>query len=178
EEGLGTLLGTADTLLYEQLDYTLYGIHSMAKVVNTFVPIFELVMVFLCAGAVFVLVIFASKMINGKMHEIGILKALGTQNSTVGKIFGLQVGLIAALSCVLTTVGYYFTVGLTNTLLIESLHAYASTWVIPDLDFLVFKPEIAVFNCLLTFALSAVALVIPLIKIKSIKPVKIIKAKE
>ena len=119
---------------------------------------------------------FSTKMIKSKMHEIGILKALGTKNSTIGAVFGLQVVLIAILTCVLSTVGYYYIVGVANDVLFESMKRFATGNVVVDLDFLTFKPEIAVENCILILALAS--LIIPMIKIKAIKPVKIIKAKD
>jgi ABC-type antimicrobial peptide transport system permease subunit len=121
---------------------------------------------------------FSSKMINDKMHEIGILKALGTKNNSIGIVFGLQVVLIAVLTCVLATLGYYFFIDFANDVLIESLKRLAPSSVVLDLDFLTFKPTVALVNCVLVFALSLVSLIIPMIKIKAIKPVKIIKAKE
>lgn len=121
---------------------------------------------------------FSTKMIKSKMHEIGILKALGTKNSTIGAVFGLQVVLIAILTCVLSTVGYYYIVGVANDVLFESMKRFATGNVVVDLDFLTFKPEIAVENCILIFILALASLIIPMIKIKAIKPVKIIKAKD
>lgn len=117
-------------------------------------------------------------MIKDKMHEIGILKALGAKNSTIGAVFGLQVALIAILTCILSTVGYYFFIDLANDVLIESLKRFAKSMIVLDLDFLTFKPDIALINCALVAALATLSMIIPMIKIKAIKPVKIIKAKE
>jgi hypothetical protein len=65
-----------------------------------------------------------------------------------------------------------------NDILIESLLRLAPSHIVLDLDFLTFRPEIAAMNCLLIFALALISLVFPLIRIKAIKPVKIIKAKD
>jgi hypothetical protein len=62
--------------------------------------------------------------------------------------------------------------------LIESLKRLAPGMVMMDLEFLTFVPEIAVENGILVCFLSFVAMIIPMIKIKAIKPVKIIKTKE
>ena len=112
------------------------------------------------------------------MHEIGIMKALGTKNNSISVIFGLQVILIALFTCILSTVGYYGFIDLANTVLVESLKQFAPSATVLDLDFLVFKPAVAFMNCVLVFALALVSLFIPMMKIKAIKPVKIIKAKE
>ncbi len=177
-EGVGAVFDSADTLDYRVQSLAVEGVHTMTKAVDVFVPIFELIAVILCVGVVFILMNFSSKMIKDKMHEIGILKALGTKNNSIGVVFGLQVVLIALLTCVLSTVGYYFFIDIANDVLIESLKRLAPSQVVLDLDFLTFKPSVAMMNCALVFALALVSLIVPMIKIKTIKPVKIIKAKE
>ena len=112
------------------------------------------------------------------MHEIGILKALGTQNGTIGTVFGLQVLLIAILTCILSTVGYYYFIDLANDVLIESLQRLAPSEIVLDLNFLSFQKGTARDNCILVFVLAFVALIVPMIKVKIIKPVKIIKTKD
>ena len=150
----------------------------MTKAVDMFIPIFELIAIVLCVGVIFILVNFSTKMINSKMHEIGILKALGTKNGAIGMVFGLQVALIAVITCILSVTGYYYIVGFANRVLIESLQRLAPSSVVLDLDFLVFQPDIAMANCILTCALAVISLIIPMVKIKTIKPVRIIKARD
>jgi hypothetical protein len=79
---------------------------------------------------------------------------------------------------VLSTVGYYFLVDVANDVLFESMKQFVKSRVVLDLDFFTFMPKIALEDCALVAALSAVSMLIPMIKIKAIKPVKIIKAKE
>jgi hypothetical protein len=177
-DGIGAVLDNAEALNYEPQSYAVEGIYTMTTAVDVFVPIFELVAIFLCIGVIFILMNFASKMIKDKMHEIGIMKALGTKNSSIGVIFGLQVMLIAILTCALATAGYYVFIDLANDVLVASLMRFNPTSIVLDLDFLKFNPNIAMENCILIFILAFASLFLPMIKIKAIKPVKIIKAKE
>ena len=177
-DNVSGVLSLADTLNYEYQSYAIEGIRTMTKAVEVFIPIFEIIAIFLCVGVVFVLMSFASKMIGDKMHEIGIMKALGAKNSTIGVVFGLQIALIAILTCVLATIGYFVLIDLANVVLVESLKQLAPNRIVLDLNFLSFKPNIAAINCILTITLSIISLVAPMIKIKNIKPVKIIKAKD
>ena len=78
----------------------------------------------------------------------------------------------------MATAGYYFFIDLANDVLIESLMRLAPGHVVLDLDFLTFQPKIALENCVLVGALALISLIFPMIKIKAIKPVKIIKAKD
>ena len=45
-------------------------------------------------------------MIRDKLHEIGILKALGAGSGTLNVIFGLQIGLIALITCGVSVLSY------------------------------------------------------------------------
>ena len=177
-DGIGKALDAADAINLEPQSYTIEGIRTMTKAVDVFVPIFKLVAIFLCIGIIFIMVNFSSRMIHDKMHEIGILKALGVKNHSICSIFGMQVLLIAILTCVLASAGYYFFIGAANDVLIDSLKELAPARIVLDLNFLAFHWNISLINCVLVFALSVLSLIFPMIKIKMIKPVKIIKAKD
>ena len=177
-DGIGSTFGVTGELGYKHMSYIIEGINTMTRAVEVFIPIFEMIAIFLCIGAIFIMVNFSTRLIHTKMHEIGILKALGTQNNTIGTIFGLQIGLIAILTCFMSIVGYYFFIDAANVILVDSLKRIASHHVVLDLQILIFRPEIAVQNCILIFILAILSLAFPLIKIKTIKPVKIIKTKE
>ena len=152
-EGIEGVLKMSDELHYEHQSIAIEGIHTMTKAVDVFVPIFELVAIFLCLGVVFILVNFASKMIRDKMHEIGILKALGTKNGAIVIVFGLQVFFVALLTAGLSTVGYYYFIDFANDVLFQSMQQLVPKQIVLDLDFFVFMPKVAVTNCLLVFAL-------------------------
>lgn len=158
--------------------FIISGVHTMTKAVDVFIPIFELVAIVLCIGIVFILISFSSKMIKDKMHDIGILKALGCKNMSIGTVFGLQLLLIALCTIVLSIVGYFFFIDLANDVLIESLKVLAPSHIVLDLEFLTFKINIAGINSLLVIVLTLISFVMPMMKIYKIKPVQIIKAKE
>ena len=177
-EGIGGVLENAPNMNYQPQSFVLEGVYTMTTAVDAFVPIFEMIAIVLCIGVVFILINFSSRVIRDKMHEIGILKALGTQNGTVATVFGLQMFLIAALTCLLSALGYYYYIDLANDVLIESLKRFAPSKVMLDLNFLTYQEDIVRNNCILVFALTIISLVVPMLKIKSIKPVKIIKTKD
>lgn len=177
-EDIGQTLNAAEELHYDPQSYSIEGVHTMTKAVDVFIPIFSMIAIILCVGVVFILTNFSVRMIKDKMHEIGILKALGTKNSDIAIIFGLQVLLIAILTCILTTAGYFVFIDMANDVLIGSLKQLAPSHVVLDLDFLIFQPVIALLNCVIVFILSGISLALPMFKIKAIKPVKIIKTKD
>ena len=177
-DGLEKVIDAAYDLNLSIQGHVVSAIRSMANAVEVFIPMFELIAILLFTGTALIILSFASKMIKDKMHDIGILKALGTKNGTISAIFGLQIFLIAFLTSIMSNIGYYFFIGIANNVLFKALRRLAPVDVILDLDFLKFTPAIAIANCIIIFALSLFALVVPLMKIKAIKPVKIIKARD
>jgi ABC-type lipoprotein release transport system permease subunit len=177
-ENISTVNRMAENMNYIQQLIIVEGIYTMTRAVEVIVPIFDIVNYVLCVTVISILVTFAVKMIRDKMKEIGILKSLGAKNRSLVSIFGLQIGLIALLSSLMSLVGYALFIDLANKLLVESLQTLATGRVVLDLDFIYFIPWIALVDILMIFMLSALALVVPMAAISNIKPVKIIKTKE
>ena len=73
---------------------------------------------------------------------------------------------------------YYYFIDMANDVLIESLKRLAPSHVMLDLDFLTFKLSVVNINVILILLLGILSLFIPMLKIRKIKPVKIIKTKE
>lgn len=177
-EGIDNVINIYEDKNYDMNSLVVESLYTMTKAVEVFVPIFELVAIALCVGVIFILVNFSSKMIKDKYHEIGVMKALGAKNSSIVNIFGAQILLISILTIILTLIGYYVFIDFANVVLIESLQALASSYTLLDLTFLYFRFDIALIGIGLIIALSIVSLLLPMVRIKNIKPVKIIKAKE
>lgn len=177
-EGIDNVINIYEDKNYDMNSLVVESLYTMTKAVEVFVPIFELVAIVLCVGVIFILVNFSSKMIKDKYHEIGVMKALGAKNSSIVNIFGAQILLISILTIILTLIGYYVFIDFANVVLIESLQALASSYTLLDLTFLYFRFDIALIGIGLIIELSIVSLLLPMVRIKNIKPVKIIKAKE
>lgn len=175
---LADILDVAEERSFIQDSITLEGILTLSRCVRLFVLIFRLVNILLCAAVVFIFISFSTKMIRDKLHEIGIMKALGTGKGAINAIFGLQIGLIAILTCAVSGLGYYLLIGPANDLFIMSLREMVPSQLVLDLDVLVFIPKVLADNVLLIAVLSAVSLIVPMSRISKIQPVKIINNRE
>ena len=177
-DNFGKIIKLADSNNFKCNLVALEGLQTLTKAVTVFVPIFEIVGFVLLVATVFVLTTFAVKMIKTKMHDIGIMKALGAKNRTLFSIFGLQLALVSLISCIISTVGYYLLIGITNDTLLRSFTKISPQALILDIQFIHFNYVIVIINICLILLLTAVSLVLPFIIIRKIEPVKIIKAKE
>ena len=168
-ENVNEIVDLIEELSYIQNSLILEAIHTMTKAVDVFIPIFRLIAIVLCIGIIFILVNFSTRMIKDKMHDIGILKAIGTQSKTIGRIFGLQIILIAILTILMSTFGYYYFIDMANDVLIESLKRLAPSHVMLDLDFLTFKLSVVNINIvlilfILTWSITWIATTLWIIK--------------
>ncbi len=175
---LSDILEVADERGFVQNSVTLEGILTLTRCVNLFVKIFRFVNVVLCAAVVFVFVNFSAKMVQDKYHEIGILKAVGTNRGTINFVFGLQIFLIAVLTSLISGFGYYFLIEPANTLFLASLREMVPSQLVLDLDVLVFIPQVVLRNLILIGLLAIISLVIPMTRIGKIQPVKIINTRD
>ena len=100
-DNISNIINLSNELEFEIQSFVMESIKTMSKAVEVFIPIFELIAIILYVGIILILVNFSTKMIKDKLHDIGILKALGCKNHNIGLIFGLQIILIALLTILL-----------------------------------------------------------------------------
>ena len=134
-------------------------------------------MILVCA-CVFIITSFGVKNIKSKMYEVGVMKALGCKLSSFFVIFGLHTLLIAFTTIVVFVVGYVAFANVSNHILLESLKAITPTKIMLDLQFIKFDWQLALINSAVVVFISIVSTIIPIILLRRIKPVTIIKAKE
>ena len=123
------------------------------------------------------LVLFGVKSIKASRYQIGVIKALGGSTADISTIFVLNtliVGIAASLISVLASVG---AIGMANDVLIGSIQAYVKL-DIQHYEIIRAFPTLLLFDALAMICISFVSALLPVLFLKRIKPVEIIKAKE
>lgn len=163
---------------YSNISLKMSAIQTMSQAVETFNKFFEFIAMILVCACVFIITSFGVKNIKSKMYEVGVMKALGCKLSSFFVIFGLHTLLIAFTTIVVFVVGYVAFANVANHILLESLKAITPTKIILDLQFIKFDWRLALINSAVVVFISIVSTIIPIILLRRIKPVTIIKAKE
>ncbi len=154
------------------------SITTMSKAVNVFSRFFNLIFIVLCAALLLLMVQFELKNIRDKMRDIGIMKALGARDIDLIVIFGFQV-LIAGLAMIILYIaGSFVFIGLANKVLVLSLNELAKNTLVMDVSFLVVKWKYILQNCVLACIIMAASFLVPMLRLRYIKPTNVIKAKE
>ena len=163
---------------YSNMSLKMSAIQTMSQAVETFNKFFEFIAMILVCACVFIITSFGVKNIKSKMYEVGVMKALGCKLSSFFVIFGLHTLLIAFTTIVAFVVGYVAFANVANHILLESLKAITPTKIMLDLQFIKFDWQLALINSAVVVFISIVSTIIPIILLRRIKPVTIIKAKE
>lgn len=163
---------------YSNMSLKMSAIQTMSQAVETFNKFFEFIAMILVCACVFIITSFGVKNIKSKMYEVGVMKALGCKLSSFFVIFGLHTLLIAFTTIVAFVVGYVAFANVANHILLESLKAITPTKIMLDLQFIKFDWQLALINSAVVVFISIVSTIIPIILLRHIKPVTIIKAKE
>ena len=163
---------------YSNISLKMSAVQTMSQAVEVFNKFFEFIVMILVCACVFIITSFGVKNIKSKMYEVGVMKALGCKLSSFFVIFGLHTLLIAFTTIVVFVVGYVAFANVANHILLESLKAITPTKIMRDLQFIKFDWRLALINSAVVVFISIVSTIIPIILLRRIKPVTIIKAKE
>lgn len=163
---------------YSNISLKMSAVQTMSQAVEVFNRFFEFIVVILVCACVFIITSFGVKNIKSKMYEVGVMKALGCKLSRFFVIFGLHTLLIAVATIVVSVVGYVAFANVANRILVESLKVIAPARIMLDLQFIKFDWQLALINSAAVVLISIVSTTIPIILLKRIKPITIIKAKE
>ena len=163
---LNNVMGEDDS--YFAIDNTLYrSVKSISDMVKNMGQVFFYVGLAMALFASLLLFNFISVSINGKMHEIGVLRAVGARGADVFKIFFSESFIISLICIAISLVGTYFLLIVLNNSITEVL---------------TFSMRLLVFGPVTVAMIAGVALVVAVLgtflavaKISSKKPVESMK---
>lgn len=162
---------------YRFLSRSQRNVQRVNDLVLTFRDLFlflEITTIFMIA---FFLILFGIRSIKQNSYQIGVIKALGGRNRDVQKIFVIKTLIIGVLIAIVSTATSVFFVRAADSVLIASIETVLGMNV-SNLEVISFIPRLIALDGLLMILLSCISAFIPVIMLKRIKPVEIIKTKE
>jgi ABC-type antimicrobial peptide transport system permease subunit len=154
------------------------AVQTMTKAVSVFNSFFNLIVGILISACIFIIISFGVKNVKSNIYEIGVLKALGCKFSRFVIIFITHTIIINILLFGISILGFYMISGLANTILTESLKQLAPSYIVLNLNFIKFNFSLISLDNILISSISLISTLVPMILLKKIKPIAIIKAKE
>ena len=149
-------------------------VNRVIDIFGTFLNIISMCLLLVC---VVYLIHFGYKSIKSNMYEIGIITALGCDNNNMGKLFVFEILSVGVGIIVASFIGMYIAAGASNAVLIASFEQVFG-YTLNSLDVISFSLNNAVIDLMLAVVLIVFSALFPLLMIRKIKPVNILKAKE
>ena len=119
--------------------------------------------------------------VKNRKYDIGVLRALGYTSKNIGIIFFIHSVLIALCTTVVFTVGLAVLTDVVNAILLAGFKTYMNSpglSLLENVGILVFSPQIVLIDVALLLVLTIVSALVPIISIKKIKPMNILRAKD
>ena len=161
--------------------YVLTNEASGINIVNRAIQVFGKFLNLIAAGFLLICVVslvhFGYKSIKSNLYEIGIITALGCSNNDMGKLFvyeilGVGIGIIGV-----SFIGMYVGAKSSNYVLLESFKQVFS-YKLESIDIINFNITYVLIDLIITLFIIVISAIFPLLIIRKIKPVNILKAKE
>lgn len=153
------------------------NIQQINVVISSFKQLFTMLEWVLVAMIIGYLVMYGIKSIKQNSYQIGVIKALGGKNSDVGKVFIAKTFIIGFASSIISFLLAIALINVSDATLISSLEATTGVRF-NDVSIIRLFPSILVLDSLAMIFISFISSLAPVIVLKRIKPIEIIKAKE
>lgn len=152
--------------------------HATLQLFATFRKIFSFIS-FLLIGAIFLIIILnANTLIKHNVYEIGLMKAFGAKTRNLVSMFTNQMIFTSLVVCGLLYTSSQLFVNFADDLLKEGIIAYMSTAEgYMNFNTFVFSQEYFWLNIFIIAASTILSVVVPILAIRKIKPLTIIRTR-
>jgi hypothetical protein len=154
---------------------------SGIKMVNRTIQVFGTFLDIISYGFLLICVIylmhFGYKSIKSNMYEIGIITALGCDNNKMGKLFVYEILSVGIGIMIISFIGMYLGAISSNYILVNSFE-YVFGYSLNSIDIITFDIRYVIVDLIIAIAIIVISALFPLLMIRKVKPVNILKAKE
>ena len=159
--------GTEQTLMYSTL-----------QLFATFRKIFEFISFLLVAAIFLIIILNANTLIKHNVYEIGLMKAFGAKTRNLVSMFTTQMVFTSLVVCLLLFTSSQIFINFADNLLKEGIAAYTSSAnEYMNFNTFVFSTEYFWLNILIIAASTILSVVVPILAVRRIKPLTIIRTR-
>lgn len=167
-----------DELAMYPVGYRINLIRQITKIVVIFDDIFFYIAIALCIAIGVLLAMNSMNNIRQNAYEIGVIRAMGGRTGQLGGIFAIQTAFSGLAIAALTALGDFLGVILFNNVLIESISKIVKAPGIETMNILIFNPYTVLIDVGIIVALTVLTIVVPVLAVRKIQPIKIIRSRE
>ena len=174
----GQIYDSITELLDNYFVYSYYPTRTVFRtmqLLSVFTEVFMFISIIIIFAIFLIIVLNASTIIRQNVYEIGVMKALGAKTLELVVIFTLQMVITCLCVCILLYFASNMFIRFANDLLCNGISAYIGDTVL--LDILTFSFKFFSINISSITVFTIISIMVPILAIRSIKPLKIIKTR-
>ena len=176
-QNIEQVMNTATELDYVVCSVDTVKLSKINRVLEIFGKFFLFIEAFFLLVTVIFLVNIGLSSIKKNKYEIGVLKAIGTLNFDIMRIFIRQSLIVCILIIIVANIGIYLGTYAANAILVKAFEAVLNTTFF-DLRLINYIPKIVLTDLIYIAGTCLLSFIIPQIFLFRIKPINIIRAKE
>lgn len=150
---------------------------STLNLYETFKNVFKYISYLLFLSIFFIIILNANIIIKQNVYEIGLMRALGAKTKEIVLIFAMQMIFTSICVCFLLFFGSHYVIGFADNMLKAGTLAYLGNLYDIYFNTLVFNNSHFLLNIMFISIFTIISIITPLMTIRKIKPLKIIKSR-
>ena len=152
-------------------------VDTVVRCVGIFKDMFKLLSAIMVVSILVLIIFNTVNIMNRNIYNIGVSRSLGAHLGELGFIYSTQMFAFGALVIIFSTITNFYSLRIINDILSENIPKVISATGIDDFVYLYFDPSLASSITSAVVFLTIVSIFIPILAIKLINPVNIIKKK-
>ena len=153
-------------------------VQKAISVVMVFDDLFGLLMILMIVAIVALIVIHTINTLNKNIYNIGVSRSMGAHMSEMGIIFSVQMIVFGVLIVVCSMVGDYYSTNIINDIIAQAIPRIVNLPGADQITYVFYNPLITAVCSGFIMLLTIIAIFVPIIAIRVMNPVNIIKSRQ
>ena len=153
-------------------------VQKAIAVVMVFDDLFSLLMILMIVAIVALIVIHTINTLNKNIYNIGVSRSMGAHMSEMGVIFSVQMIVFGLLIIVCSMIADYYSTNIINDIITKAIPRIVDLPGTDQITYVFYNPLITAVCSGFIMLLTIIAIIVPIIAIRVMNPVNIIKSRQ
>ena len=176
-EDISEIVAFSGSLNFDVTNSRIIVVENAVSVIIVFKDLFDLLTRILIISIIVLVIVNAINTINKNIYNIGVSRAMGAHMSEMAFIFSIQMVVFGVLVIGLSLVLDLYSINVLNSVIQNNIAKILDLPGIANMNYLIYNPAIVSTCTGLVVVLTIVSLFFPILTIRLMNPVNIIKAR-
>ena len=176
-QDLGRFFTTADTLGVNIITSSVTIVETVVECIAIFTDLFKMLSIIMIISILVLIIVNTVNIMNRNIYNIGVSRSLGAHTSELGFIFALQMLMFGVFVIIFSIISDFLSIKLINKLLADTIPNVVQMPGVENITYLYFDPTLSASLTSMIVILTILSICAPILAIRLMNPVNIIKKK-